>query len=104
MPTIGQTIAVSGTKETTPGGEVYIATTSVTATPGTAVKPLVTNARNLEHRMMDDLIIRTAGTVRTVGLTSYTVADGFSLYPEQRCRRLLRREKRPAWRQAISSV
>ena len=74
---VGQAVSVTGTMATTPAGERYIEATSVTATAGTPVKPVASNTRNLAEYIMEGLLVKTAGTVRTVGADYYTIADGY---------------------------
>jgi hypothetical protein len=74
---VSNRVTVSGTLGTTPGGERYINATSVVVEPGDPLPPLGTNTRALAEAVMEGLFIKTAGTVRSVGLTSFTIADGY---------------------------
>ena len=75
---VGQSATVSGAMSTTPGGERYIDATSVTTASGTTLGPLATNTRNLATGLMDGLLAKVFGTVRTVGADYYTIADGYT--------------------------
>jgi len=79
VPLVGNSVGVTGTMGTTLGGERYINATNVIALPGTALGPLGTNTKTLAGTIMEGLLIKTAGTVRTVGGNSYTIADGYYL-------------------------
>ena len=79
VPLVGNSVGVTGTMGTTLGGERYINATNVIALPGTALGPLGTNTKTLAGTIMEGLLIKTAGTVRTVGANSYTIADGYYL-------------------------
>ena len=76
-PLVGQSVDVSGTIQTTPGGERYIAATSVVPDDGEPVPPLGTNTRALAQPLMEGLLIKTAGTVGWVGADFFTIADGY---------------------------
>jgi hypothetical protein len=79
-PNLGQPQAVTGTKATTPGGERYIIAGNVIGREVfTPIRPLGTNTKTLAAPIMEGLLIKTAGTVRTVGANSYTIADGYYL-------------------------
>ena len=77
-PAADSLVNFAGIVRTTPGGEKYIELTSISGAGAGAVRPLVSNNRNLRSALVTGLYVKAAGVVMTGSLTdtSFIISDG----------------------------
>ena len=77
-PAADSLVNFAGIVRTTPGGEKYIELTSISGAGAGAVRPLVSNNRNLRSPLITGLYVTAAGVVMTGSLTdtSFIISDG----------------------------
>jgi len=70
-------VSVAGVMATTEYGERYIDATTVTLGASATCKPLGATTGTILGDLMDGLLVKVAGTVKSVGSNYFTVSDGY---------------------------
>lgn len=75
--TPNKTVSVAGVMATTEYGERYIEATSVTLGSSAECGPLGATTGTITGDLMEGLLVKVAGTVKSVGSNYFTISDGY---------------------------